>query len=669
MTLALQIAVSLALASAVVAQVPQVARQSYFAYGTGIGSAGFQISTANGNTELLVPCGATSFSPNARYWILHRFNPSTNGYDQVFTSPVYAETNPVVRTAVGNLLPAAGPEIVIATRNGNVEIWNQASRQRQASFNFTLADLKGLALGDVDNDGNLDVVACTSSSLQARTANGTLLWAVANVGGNDLTIAQMDQDPALEIALTSGRVIDCATQQVQFHWQNGFGMDIDSADIDGDGRAEVLYAEDWNWVWAFDIDTQLPKWSLPLGDIDCMTIANVDGDSNLEILIGEGQWGDVRVFDSVTQQQQFLVNNQEHGVTNVAAGDIDGDGQMEIVFGAGLTSTGPDYFYVANAANQAIEWTSPNIAGNFIGPVRGDVDGDGQAELVCATVNQSWSNGPVILTFDAATLALENVSPPLPGTSAFSPYDLELADVNGDGDMELFVASGAITCVDRTATGWSQLWQIGGSFSGPGYREVKVSDLDGNGSLEVIAGSAQFAHVFNYGSTTELWRSFFLGGEVREIVIGNTDALAGVEIHALSNDGNIYIFDGPTRIAKAIVQDGGVDRKSITCVEGAPAFFAGDNIGHLYLYLNFGSGYTPIGPLPVASGPIYSVSWMANIGLLRASSNDRVSLQFGLAPDWITAPYGPGFGEDVPLDFTLVQLASAGQFGLSIFYP
>ena len=71
----------------------------------------------------------------------------------------------------------------------------------------------------------------------------------------------------------------------------------------------------------------------------------------------------------------------------------------------------------------------------------------------------------------------------------------------------------------------------------------------------------------------------------------------------------------------------------------------------------------------MAPGPINALGWFPALGLLRVSSNERVALQFGLTPDWLTAGYGPGFGEKVSIDFGLRQVASAGQFGLSVFYP
>lgn len=654
--------------AAAVAQSPALAARSYFAYGTGIGSAGFRISTAGGATELLVPCGASGYGTAARYWILHRHDAARQSYQQVFTSPVYPETDPVVRTAVGDIAPAAGPELVFATRLGNVEVWNQATRTKLHSFQAGIGDLRGLCLGDADGDSAPDILVSSSSSVRAFTFSGTALWLVGTFGSDDLAIGQLDGDAALEVATTSGRVIDCGTRLVQWQWQNGFGIDVECADIDGDGRDEVIAGENWNWVWAFDVDTQLPKWSLPLGDIDCIAVANVDGDAALEILVGEGQWGDVRVFDSVTQQQEFLVNNSEHGVTSIAAGDTDGDGQTEIVFGAGWTSSGPDFMYVASAATQAIEWTSPSIGTGFIGPQRGDVDGDGVPELVCVVPSLSYG-GPHILMFDEVTLALKYMSPSLPSSSSGTVTDLKLADVDGNGDMEVFVVHGGFTAFNWNGSAFVQTWQLTSSYSGPSYRTVEVADLDGNGTFEVVLGGTQFAHVFNYGAATELWRSFYLGGEVRDIVVGNSDGLSGAEIHALSSDGNIYVFDGPTRVARAILQDGGVDRKSIDLVHGAGVLIAGDANGGLYAFLPGGGSYTPLGPLPVATGSIHSFGWIPLLGMFWVGSGERLAIHSGLAPAWYTANYGTNFATSVSIDLSRGQVVTSGPFGISAFYP
>ena len=651
------------------AQVPQIADRSYFTYGSGIGNGGFRISAVNGVTELLVPCGNGGFGTGARYWILHRYDQATSAYQQVFCSPVYAETDPVMRTAIGDVDAASGPEIVVVTRNGTVEIWNQASRSLLRSFTVSIGEVRGLALADVDADLALDVVLSSTTMLHARTAAGVLLWSVANAGGNDVVVAQMDGDPALEAATTSGRVVDCATQQVQFHWQNGFGIDVDAADIDGDGRAELVFAEDWNWVWAFDIDTQLPKWSLPLGDVDCLTLANVDADPAIEVLVGEGQWGDVRVFDSATQQQQFLIHNAEHGVTSIAAGDVDGDGQIEVVFGAGWTSTGPDFFYVASAATQAIEWTSPSLGAGFVGPVRGDLDGDGNDELVCATTTQNSSSGARLLVFDEATLALEHVSGTIGGSFSSTPYDLALADVDADGDQEVFLVTGGVTCLEWTGTTFGQTWQLTPSSTGPSFREVEVANLDADPALEVVLGSTQFVHVYEYGAATEAWRSFYLGGDVKEIALGDSDVTPGLELHALSSDGNVYVFDGASLTARAILQDGGVDRKAVHVVAGVPALITGDNAGNLHIYVHDGTTYFPIGPLPIAPGPVHSIAWLPALGVLQVSSGERLALQYGLTPAWRTANYGPNFADKVSIDLGLGQIATAGVFGLSAFYP
>ena len=42
-----------------------------------------------------------------------------------------------------------------------------------------------------------------------------------------------------------------------------------------------------------------------------------------EVIIGDGQWGSVHVYDLLTQALKWEVNNPNHGVTNIAVGDVD----------------------------------------------------------------------------------------------------------------------------------------------------------------------------------------------------------------------------------------------------------------------------------------------------------------------------------------------------------
>lgn len=665
-----------ACASSALAQ-DATARHGWFAYGQGIGNGGFHVSTANGETEIVVPCGTLGYVSGSRLWILVRHDPSTNTYEQVFLSPLYDPADMIRRIVIADVDPAPGPEIVVATRFGTIEFWNQASRTMVGSLEANTIDLQSIAVADLDGDGQHEVVVCQSFSLAAHELDGTVMWTLPTVGGYDVVVGQMDADPALEIATADGTVVDCGTEQVQWQWGSGFGRDLECADIDGDGYDEVVFAQNTAWAWAFDIDVELPKWSLPFGGMDCIRLAEVDGDAALELLIGENQGGDVLAYDTVTLQLDRTYSSAESSTTSIAVGDVDGDGAAEVIWGVGFNSTGPDHWLIADCATEQVEWQSPSVERGFVGPVRGDVDGDGQDEYVCAAPNLDWPVMPRILVFDVQTLDLEYVSGSLPGSWSHSAVaDLALADADGDGDLEIFLADNLVTAFDLTASGLSMLWQANTTvpLAQGSLRSVAVADLDGDGTLEVMAGSRQFVHAFEYGAAAESWHSFYVGGRVTDIVLADSDLSGTLAVHALSSDGNLYVFDGATYSPRTVVQHGGTKRTAVHVLEGLPALILGDELGHMYLYLAGATGFAGIGPLPVATGPIDSLGYYPQLGLLHVSSGNRVALQYGLTPAWQTADYGSGytsmpsvFGRDVLLDFGSARVASCGYSGFAVF--
>ena len=117
--------------------------------------------------------------------------------------------------------------------------------------------------------------------------------------------------------------------------------------------------------------------------------------------IGGGATPQVKVFQvDGTLETEFLayVASFEGGV-NVAAGDLDGDGDEEIVTGVG-NGGGPQIRTFDRNGNQIFTPGFFAYGENFRGGVNvavGDLDGDGQAEIIAGSGN---GGGPQVRTFD-----------------------------------------------------------------------------------------------------------------------------------------------------------------------------------------------------------------------------------------------------------------------------
>ena len=232
-----------------------------------------------------------------------------------------------------------------------------------------------------------------------------------------------------------------------------------------------------------------------------------------------------------------------------SAADIDGDGLKEIVAVANSGEThqlyawrhydGPD----ADAEADLVEgWpvSTSDLVGAVSVPALGDVDGDGDMEIFVGSSYRFYGwhhDGTGIVNSNG--LFIEGGSW-IYGTAA-------LADLDGDGDDDLVIGGGddgVLYAVDGTATALPGSWPVtlGGTLSS----SPAIGDLDGNGTLEIVVASTNdqvhvlnadgspFGHSWpaavtqdnNYGVCSSVSLSDLDGDGTLEVVVGSSDTRA-----------------------------------------------------------------------------------------------------------------------------------------------
>jgi hypothetical protein len=312
--------------------------------------------------------------------------------------------------------------------------------------NANLAFGAPLAVGDLDGDGDLEIVGVRALSsglpfpgiesnyvIVAWSHTGAELWASETFNQDDLDYAtapllvDLDHDGAAEIV--AGRVIlhaAGATRGVgaegRGSWGElpglwGEGGVAAAADLNLDGVDEVvvgnaLYGPDGQTLWSD-------------GDDGMVAIANLDSDPEAERIVSS--YDTVRAIDDDHSLLWGPVTISAG--TNIAApaaiGDLDGDGLPEIVVGGGDV-------VVALHHDGAELWTAPSVnASGAAGASLADLDGDGWLEVLYADEQNLWIlNG---LTGAARLQATEHSS------ATMMEYPV-VADIDGDGEAEILVA-------------------------------------------------------------------------------------------------------------------------------------------------------------------------------------------------------------------------------------
>jgi hypothetical protein len=224
--------------------------------------------------------------------------------------------------------------------------------------------------------------------------------------------------------------------------------------------------------------------------------ADVDGDGDSDIITGAGPGGapEVRVFDGTTGTLilDFMAFNPGfNGGIFVAAGEFDGDNHADIVVGADAGG-GPEVAIFSGVDGHLINAFfaySPFFTGGVRVAV-GDVDGDGDSDLITGA---GPGGGPHVKVFDGITFAV------LQSYFAYNPgftggIFVGAGDLNGDGHADVITGAGTgggpnvkvFSGVDISVL--QSFMAFNPNFTG-GVQVAFIADVNADGRGEIVAGA------------------------------------------------------------------------------------------------------------------------------------------------------------------------------------
>jgi hypothetical protein len=537
----------------------------YGMYGTFIGQVGLFTADLDGDGTVEIIASATTGGYESLQWYVIR-RTANGSYEQVWRSPFYGVG--IIRMVLTDMNDDGKADVVVAFTDGTIRIYDGPTLKEIRTLKIA-ASQKDIAIADLDGDGIKEIVSSDGLGVSVYNGQtGVLKWSIASGGGTSIAVGNVDSDPVQEIVTTTyggkGYVLNGLTGEVKWAYVNSFGAKVKLADLDGDGMQEIIGASSWAKITIFDADLKSPTWEIATTqDIGALTVTDADGDGVPEIIYGDGQWGKVHAVDVHTRTDKWSVSNPVNGISGITMGDVDQDGKMELLWGAGGSDSGPDFLFIADPITGTIKWKNLDFSG--LRPLAvGDVNDDGEDEIVMVTnfSNSGYDEG-IIHIFNARTHELKFQQKL--GTSDWTGNDraVRIGDVDGDGHTEFVVTSsdlynGLILVYDG-ATG--TLKQKSDKYSNSTFTALAIGDVDNDGKLEIVAGGGgqgQGMHIVVFDGTTlqEKWRSVDLSvysSPVYDIKIADLDKDGHPDIIATMTDNRLVVFDGVTHVLKLMI--------------------------------------------------------------------------------------------------------------------
>ncbi len=256
------------------------------------------------------------------------------------------------------------------------------------------------------------------------------------------------------------------------------------ADINGDGLKEIIAGGKDGKLHVVNADGTI-RWTASTGKpIQSSPAAgDLDGDGDMEVVVtagGEVGYTSGGVYAYNHDGTPLWTFPTPAGIFSTPAlGDLDGDGKMEVAFGCW-----DHYIYLLNS-NGTQRWRHHNADTIWSSPALADLDGDGDLEIITGA---DYHPGGYIYVFDKDGAVL--VKKFIGQTIMSSPA---IGDINDDGNLDIVVGTGRYDFSSEPGN-YVNAWDRNGNYlpnwprptGGRVANSPALADLDGDGSLEVV---------------------------------------------------------------------------------------------------------------------------------------------------------------------------------------
>jgi len=375
----------------------------------------------------------------------------------------------------------------------------------------------GVAINDLDNDGDLDIV------LANLAGPNTILW---NEGGLNFRAKRLPGGDARAVNIVDvdgdgwQDIIFSRRASIPDYWHNQGRQKFEQKLLSG--LAKPVYALNWADL---DGDNDL---DLVAGSFDANLLADLG--SNFLLSGGAG------LFYYENRRGYFMSQRltQSAQATAIDLLDLNDDGQLDIIVGNNFDTSNRVWLRQKNAWHESTLLGAASFA-NTISLAHADVNNDGHFDILSTHMpppdqppggrNELHISGMLGRFREKATewgIATTGQS-----------WSAKFGDLNSDGFEDLYLVNGALEpgLVEKNRafrnTGFKHFqpapeWRLGASASGRG---VSMADLDDDGDLDIV--------VNNLGSPAQLFENQLCGGQNLQVDLfwpgaGNRRAIGAI---------------------------------------------------------------------------------------------------------------------------------------------